>query len=66
MNTILERDLKIKNANDRKLIMSSISSNSNNYISELQKIADKKKNNTNNNENNTKNKEKEENMCFIF
>ena len=65
-DTILERDLKIKNANDRKLIMSSISSNSNNYISELQKIADKKKNNTNNNENNTKNKEKEENMCFIF
>ena len=36
-DTIIERDLKIENINDRKLIMSSISSNSNNYVSELQK-----------------------------
>ena len=63
-DTILERDLKIDNANDRKLIMSSISSNSKNYVNELQKNCTKKKNK--NNENNLKNKEKEENKCFIF
>ena len=34
-DTILERDLKIENINDRKLIMSSISSDSNEYISNL-------------------------------
>ena len=63
-DTILERDLKIDNVNDRKLIMSSISSNSKNYVNELQKNSTKKKNK--NNENNLKNKEKEENKCFIF
>ena len=61
---ILERDLKIENANDRKLIMSSISSNSNNYVSEHKKKHIKKKNNNNND--NLKNKEKEENKCYIF
>ena len=63
-DTILERDLKIDNVNDRKLIMSSISSNSKNYVNELQKNYNKKKNK--NKENNLKNKEKEENKCFIF
>jgi ankyrin repeat protein len=61
---ILERDLKIENVNDRKLIMSSISSNANSYIAELQKISTKKK--KTNNESTLKNKEKEENKCFIF
>jgi hypothetical protein len=65
--TILERDLKIENANDRKLIMNSISSNSKSYAAELQKKSTKNKNNTNKNgDNNTKNKEKEENKCTIF
>ena len=59
---ILERDLKIENTNDRKLIMSSISSNSNNYVSEHKKKHIKKKNNNDN----LKNKEKEENKCYIF
>ena len=35
-DVILERDIKIENINDRKLIMSSISSNSKSYILELQ------------------------------
>ena len=65
--TILERDLKIENANDRKLLMNSISSNSKNYIAELQKKSTKKKNDTNKDgDNNSKNKEKEENKCSIF
>ena len=65
--TILERDLKIENANDRKLIMNSISSNSKSYAAELQKKSTKNKNNTNKNgDNNTKNKEKDENKCTIF
>ena len=59
---ILERDLKIENANDRKLIMSSISSNSNNYVSEHKKKHIKKKNNNDN----LKAKEKDENKCYIF
>ena len=60
-DTILERDLKIDNINDRKLIMSSISSNSNNYISELRKKNVKKKN-----EDNPENKEQDDNKCMIF
>ena len=59
---ILERDLKIENPNDRKLIMSSISSNSKNYAAELQKKNTKKKKNSDKNIN----KEKEENKCLIF
>ena len=58
---ILERDLKIDNINDRKLIMSSISSNSNNYVSELRKKNVKKKN-----EDNPENKEQDDNKCMIF
>ena len=66
-DTILERDLKILNVNDRKLIMSSISSNSKNYISELQKKSSKKKHDTNkNNEKISKDKEKEDSKCTIF
>ena len=59
-DTIIERDLKIENINDRKLIMSSISSNSKNYISELQKKNTKKKieNGINDQEN--------EDKCNIF
>ena len=59
-DTIIERDLKIENINDRKLIMSSISSNSNNYVSELQKknIHKKVENGINNEENDDK--------CNIF
>lgn len=60
-DTILERDLKIDNINDRKLIMSSISSNSNNYISELRKKNVKKKN-----EDNPENKALDDNKCMIF
>ena len=60
-DTILERDLKIDNINDRKLIMSSISSNSNNYVSELRKKNVKKKN-----EDNPENKEQDHNKCMIF
>jgi ankyrin repeat protein len=60
-DTILERDLKIDNINDRKLIMSSISSNSNNYVSELRKKNVKKKN-----EDNPENKEQDDNKCMIF
>ena len=56
----LERDLKIENVNDRKLIMNSISSNSKNYISEL-----KKKNISIKNKN-SNNKDKEDNACIIF
>ena len=63
--TILERDLKIENANDRKLIMNSISSNSKNYSNELQRKNSKNKNNSNKN-NDNKSKEKEENKCFVF
>ena len=40
-DTILERDLKIENINDRKLIMSSISSDSNEYISNLKSNKEK-------------------------
>ena len=40
-DTILERDLKIENINDRKLIMSSISSDSNEYISNLKNNKEK-------------------------
>ena len=40
-DTILERDLKIENINDRKLIMSSISSDSNEYISNLKRNKEK-------------------------
>ena len=61
---ILERDLKIENANDRKLLMSSISSNSKSYVGELQKNSTKKK--KINNDTTLKNKEKEDNKCFIF
>ena len=43
-DTILERDLKIENINDRKLIMSSISSDSNEYISNLKSNKEKIKN----------------------
>ena len=64
-DTILERDLKIENVNDRKLIMNSISINSKNYINELQKKNSKKKNDVDKN-NEHKNKEKEENKCIIF
>ena len=65
--TILERDLKIENPNDRKLIMSSIISNSKNYVNELKKINTKKKyNNENNSKNKEKEKEKEDNKCLIF
>ena len=60
-DTILERDLKIDNINDRKLIMSSISSNSNNYVSELRKKNVKKKN-----EDNPENKALDDNKCMIF
>ena len=60
---ILERDLKIENSNDRKLIMSSISSNSKNYSTELQRRSTKKKNSSNKSNGN---KEKEENKCLIF
>jgi hypothetical protein len=60
-DTILERDLKIDNINDRKLIMSSISSNSNNYVSELRKKNVKKKN-----EDNPEYKEQDDNKCMIF
>ena len=63
--TILERDLKIENANDRKLIMNSISSNSKNYSNELQRKNSKNKNNSSKN-NDNKSKEKEDNKCFIF
>ena len=59
-DTILERDLKIENINDRKLIMSSISSNSKNYISELQK-----KNTKNKIENGISEQENED-KCNIF
>ena len=61
--TILERDLKIENINDRKLIMTSITSNSKNYISELRKKQEKK-----NNENglNVKVKEEDDNKCIIY
>ena len=62
-DTILERDLKISNPHDRKLIMNSISSNSKNYVSELQKNTLNKKSNK---KNEGKNKEKEEIKCFIF
>ena len=62
-DTILERDLKINNPHERKLIMNSISSNSKNYVSELQKIAHNKKSSKSNE---IKNKEKEESKCFIF
>ena len=68
-DTILERDLKILNANDRKLIMSSISSNSKNYISELQKKNSKKKHDPNKNSDKNskdKDKDKEESKCTIF
>ena len=40
-DTILERDLKIENINDRKLIMSSISSDSNEYILNLKSNKEK-------------------------
>ena len=43
-DTILERDLKIKNINDRKLLMSTISSDSQNYISDLKNKNKKKEN----------------------
>ena len=43
-DTILERDLKIENINDRKLLMSSISSDSKNYVSNLKNNDDKKEN----------------------
>ena len=59
-DTIIERDLKIENINDRKLIMSSISSNSKNYISELQK-----KNTKNKIENGISEQENED-KCNIF
>lgn len=59
-DTIIERDLKIENINDRKLIMSSISSNSKNYISELQK-----KNTKNKIENGISEQEYED-KCNIF
>jgi hypothetical protein len=61
--TILERDLIIENINDRKLIMTSITSNSKNYISELRKKQEKK-----NNENglNVKVKEEDDNKCIIY
>ena len=59
-DTIIERDLKIENINDRKLIMSSISSNSKNYISELQK-----KNAKNKIENGISEQENED-KCNIF
>ena len=68
-DTILERDLKILNANDRKLIMSSISSNSKNYVSELQKKNSKKKHDPNKNSDKNskdKDKDKEESKCTIF
>jgi len=61
--TILERDLKIENINDRKLIMASITSNSKNYISELKKKQEKR-----NYENGFYEKEKEvdDNKCNIY
>ena len=61
--TILERDLKIENINDRKLIMASITSNSKNYISELKKKQVKR-----NYENGFYEKEKEvdDNKCIIY
>ena len=43
-DTILERDLKIENINDRKMLMSSISSDSKNYVSNLKNKDDKKEN----------------------
>ena len=60
---ILERDLKIENINDRKLIMASITSNSKNYISELKKKQVKR-----NYENGFYEKEKEvdDNKCIIY
>ena len=59
-DTIIERDLKIENIIDRKLILSSISSNSKNYISELQK-----KNTKNKIENGISEQENED-KCNIF
>ena len=43
-DTVLERDLKIENINDRKMLMSSISSDSKNYVSNLKNKDDKKEN----------------------
>ena len=62
-DTIIERDLKIENINDRKLIMSSITSNSKSYVSDLQKKY--KKNKNENTSNNTKD-ENEVINCLIF
>ena len=41
-NTILERDIGITNANERQLVLNSISSNSKNYVSELLRKSYKK------------------------
>ena len=62
-DTIIERDLKIENINDRKLIMSSITSNSKSYVSDLQK---KYKNNKNENISNNAKDEDEVINCLIF
>ena len=61
-DTILERDLKIENINDRKLIMSSISSDSNEYISNLKSNKEKIQNGIY-----IENKQIEENeKCIIY
>ena len=57
-DTIIERDLKIENINDRKLLIDSISSSSEKYILELKGKS--------NNEDNITNPEKEETNCIIF
>ena len=57
-DTIIERDLKIENINDRKLLIDSISSSSEKFISELKGKS--------NNEDNITNKENEDNKCIIF
>ena len=62
-DTIIERDLKIENINDRKLIMSSITSNSKSYVSDLQK---KYKKNKNENTSNNAKDEDEVINCLIF
>ena len=62
-DTIIERDLKIENINDRKLIMSSITSNSKSYVSDLQK---KYKKNKNENISNNAKDEDEVINCLIF
>ena len=61
-DTILERDLKIENINDRKLIMSSISSDSDEYISNLKSKKEKIQNGIY-----IENKQIEENeKCIIY